>query len=178
MHFISYAAGTATGISDGSIGHDTLHSIEGVQGTNFADHYDATGYGAAGALNVGNNGNFNQFEGLGGDDTITGNGNTRVIYANAAAAVTVDLSLGTAHGTAAGDAAAIGTDTITGGVFSITGSAFADTLIGDANSNMFVGGGGNDTIDGGASGDIAVFSGARTQYNISIDGVRPSDRPG
>ncbi len=112
---VNMAAGTATG--DASIGTDTLRSIEGVQGTNFADHYDATGYGAAGALNVGNNGNFNQFEGLGGDDTVTGNGNTRVIYANAAAAVTVDLSLGTAHGTAAGDAAAIGTDTITGGVF-------------------------------------------------------------
>ena len=165
------AAGAYSLRPGSSLAEHTLHSIEGIQGTNFADHYDATGYGAAGALNVGNNGNFNQFEGLGGDDTITGNGNTRVIYANAAAAVTVDLSLGTAHGTAAGDAAAIGTDTITGGVFSITGSAFADTLIGDANSNMFVGGGGNDTIDGGASGDIAVFSGARAQYTISIDGL-------
>ena len=41
----------------------------------------------AGALNVStSNGNFNQFEGLGGNDTITGNGNTRVIYSNATAA--------------------------------------------------------------------------------------------
>ena len=45
-----------------------------------ADTYNAAGYGLAGAANVGNNGNFNQFEGLGGDDTITGNGNTKVIY--------------------------------------------------------------------------------------------------
>ena len=45
--------------------------------------------------------------------------------------------------------AAIGTDTFTGGVNSVTGSAFGDTLIGDGNSNTFVGGGGNDAIDGG-----------------------------
>jgi VCBS repeat-containing protein len=166
---VNMAAGIVVG--DSSIGTDTLRSIEGIQGTGNADTYDATGYGVAGALNVGNNGNFNQFEGLGGNDTITGNGNTRVIYANAAAAVTVDLSLGTAHGTAAGDVAAIGTDTITGGVNSVTGSAFGDTLIGDGNSNTFVGGGGNDTIDGGGAGDIAIFSGARAQYNISTNGA-------
>jgi Cadherin domain/RTX calcium-binding nonapeptide repeat (4 copies) len=164
---VHLAAGIVTG--DSSIGTDTLRSIEGIQGTVNADTYDATGYGSAGALNVGNNGLFNQFEGLGGNDTITGNGNTRVIYANAAAGVTVDLSLGTAHGTAAGDAAAIGTDTITGGVNSITGSAFGDMLTGDGNSNTFVGGGGNDTIDGGGSGDIAIFTGTLGQYTITLN---------
>ena len=46
-----------------------------------ADSYDATGYGLAGALNVStSNGNFNQFEGLGGNDTITGNGNTQILF--------------------------------------------------------------------------------------------------
>jgi VCBS repeat-containing protein len=164
---VDMASGTVVG--DASTGTDTLRSIEGVQGTIFDDTYVATGYGAAGALNVGNNGTFNQFEGLGGNDTITGNGNTRVIYANAAAAVTVDLSLGTAHGTATGDAAGVGTDTFTGGVFSITGSAFGDTLIGDGNSNMFVGGGGNDSIDGGAGGDIAIFTGVRANYTITVN---------
>ena len=73
---VDMAAGTVTG--DASIGTDTLRSIEGIQGTNFADTFVATGYGLAGALNVGNNGTFNQFEGLGGNDTITGNGNTRL----------------------------------------------------------------------------------------------------
>jgi VCBS repeat-containing protein len=164
---VNMAAGIVTG--DSSIGTDTLRSIEGIQGTGNADTYDATGYGTAGALNIGNNGSFNQFEGLGGNDTITGNGNTRVIYVNAAAGVTVDLSLGTAHGTAPGDLAAIGTDTITGGVNSITGSAFGDTLIGDGNSNTFTGGGGNDTIDGGGGGDIAIYSGARSQYTITTN---------
>ncbi|GGI24311.1 beta strand repeat-containing protein [Bradyrhizobium guangdongense] len=165
---VNMAAGIVTG--DSSIGTDTLRSIEGIQGTVNADTYDATGYGAAGALNIGNNGTFNQFEGLGGNDIIIGNGNTRAIYANAAAAVTVDLSLGTAHGTAAGDVAAIGTDTLAG-VFSVTGSAFADTLIGSAGSDMFVGNGGNDQINGGAGGDIAIYSGTRNQYSISTDGA-------
>ena len=41
--------------------------------------------------------------------TITGNGNTRAVYFNAAAAVTVDLASGTGRGTAAGDLAKVGT---------------------------------------------------------------------
>src|SRR5439155_22371295 len=61
---VNLAAGTATGIGDDSIGHDTLLSIEGIQGTGFVDHFDATGYGNGqqGRLNIGNNGTFNQFE--------------------------------------------------------------------------------------------------------------------
>jgi VCBS repeat-containing protein len=166
---VNMAAGIVTG--DASVGTDTLLSIEGVQGTGLDDIYNAIGFGAGGAVNIGNNGNFNQFEGVGGNDTITGNGNTRVIYGSAAAAVTVDLSLGTAHGTAAGDAANIGTDTFTGGVFSVTGSAFGDTLIGDAGSNMFIGGGGNDAIFGGAGGDIAIYNNARGQYTVTVNGA-------
>ena len=102
---VNLATGSVTG--DTSTGTDTLRSIEGVQGTNFADTFDATGYGLAGALNVGNVGNFNQFEGLAGNDTITGNGDTRVLYSNASAGVTIAIgaaSTGSAHGTAAGDA--------------------------------------------------------------------------
>ena len=64
-------------MGDVSIGTDTLRSIELVRGTNFADTYDATGFDQAGALNIGNSGTFNEFEGLAGDDIITGNGNTR-----------------------------------------------------------------------------------------------------
>ena len=99
-------AGTATG--DASIGNDTLRSIEAIQGTNFNDMYDASTFGTAGALNIGNNGTFNQFEGLGGDDTITGNGNTRVIYSSATAGVTMHMAAGTVTGDAS-----VGTDTFT-----------------------------------------------------------------
>ena len=53
---------------------------------------------------------------------ITGNGNTRISYINATDGVTVDFTSwvvgqgasGTAYGTAAGDLANVGTDTITG----------------------------------------------------------------
>ena len=251
---------------DASIGTDTLRSIEGVQGTNFNDTYDATTLRHRGLpLNVGNNGTFNQFEGLGGNDTITGNGNTRIIYSSAsgrgdhqlaagtatgdasvgtdsyhrrqqrhrlgirrhlqrrrfrrrrrrqqqrqlqpvrrsraattpspatatpaspirqaAAAVTVDLSLGTAHGTAGGDVANVGTDTITGGVNSVQGSNFNDSLTGGGGNELFFGGNGNDTIsagggndqitgqagndtiDGGAGTDMAIYTGAPSRLH-------------
>ena len=121
---VNMAAGTATG--DASIGTDTLHDIEAIQGTMLADNYNATGYGLAGAANVStSNGNFNQFEGLGGDDTITGNGNTRVIYSNATAGVTITIGAGgagSAHGTAAGDTATVGHDSFTGGVNTAIGA--------------------------------------------------------
>ncbi|MDO8399913.1 MAG: FecR domain-containing protein [Bradyrhizobium sp.] len=127
---VNLAAGTVTG--DASTGTDTLRGIEGVQGTNFADSFDATNFGAAGYLNaaefnVGNSGTFNQFEGMGGDDTITGNGNTRVIYFNATAGVTVDIDDGTADGNAS-----VGHDDFSG-VNGVVGSDFADTLRGRDN---------------------------------------------
>ncbi|MEZ0054835.1 VCBS repeat-containing protein [Bradyrhizobium elkanii] len=163
---VNMAAGTVVG--DASTGTDTLRSIEGIQGTNFADSYDATGYGLAGALNVGNNGNFNQFEGLGGNDTITGNGNTRLLYTNATAGVSINMQAGTASGDSS-----VGTDSFVG-VNSAGGSAFVDTY--DATGftgttsagsfgtfNAFQGLGGNDTIIGNGFTQI--------QYNNASGGV-------
>ena len=61
----SIAVNLATGVvTGGSSGTDTLRSVESIVGTDYNDAFDATGYGLAGALNVGNNGTFNQFEGL------------------------------------------------------------------------------------------------------------------
>ena len=111
---VNMAAGIATG-GDASIGTDTLRNIEAIQGTTYADTYNAMGYGQSGALNVStSNGNFNQFEGLGGNDTITGNGNTRVIYSNATGGVTITIGVGGA-GSATGDGST-GKDSFTGGV--------------------------------------------------------------
>ena len=95
---VNMAAGTVIG--DASIGTDTLRSIEQSRARNFADTYDAVGFGGTQHLNVGNNGTFNSFKGLGGNDHITGNGNTQIVYSNAAAAVTVNLP-SDRHGTAA-----------------------------------------------------------------------------
>ena len=184
---VNMAAGTATG--DASIGTDTLSSIESIQGTSFADSFVATGYGNGlpGTLNIGNNGNFNQFEGLGGNDLITGNGSTQIVFFNALAGVTVNLANGTAVSTLAGDAAGIGSDTITGGVNNVQGSNFDDTITGGVGNEVFAGGtgndtlnasggsdaitggGGSDTIDGGGGADVAVFFGARVSYAVNFD---------
>jgi Ca2+-binding RTX toxin-like protein len=162
---VDLAAGTATG--DSSIGTDTLRSIEGIQGTNAADTFVATGYGDPGALNVGNNGTFNQFEGLAGNDIITGNGFTRLLYINATGGVSINLQ----GGTATGDAS-VGSDTFTG-VYSVTGSNFADVY--DATNfnagglglyNEFQGLAGNDTITG--NGNTRLYYASATG-GVSID---------
>ena len=165
---VNMAAGTATG--DASIGNDTLRNIEGVQGTGYADTYDATGYGLAGALNVStSNGNFNQFEGLGGDETITGNGNTRVLYNNATGGVTITIGTGGA-GSASGDVST-GTDTFIGGVNSAIGSNLADnynaSAFGAGLYNSFQGNGGNDTITGNGSTQVQ-YGNATSSVTITI----------
>jgi Ca2+-binding RTX toxin-like protein len=165
---VNLAAGIVTG--DARIGTDTLRSVEAVRGTAFADTFDATGFTAsstnAGSAGVNASGAaFNEFEGLGGNDTITGNGNTRISYLNALAGVTVvmtSVGAGTAHGTDPGDVAGVGTDTFTG-VSAVRGSNFADLFVGSANpagtAENFIGGGGNDLINGDGGFDRAIYSG-------------------
>jgi Ca2+-binding RTX toxin-like protein len=99
---------------------------------------------------------FNEFEGMGGNDTITGNGNTRVSYDNATAGVTVTLGAN-GSGTATGDAS-VGTDTFISGVFRVRGSDFADTISGNGGINTLEGQGGNDTLTGGAGADHFVYA--------------------
>ncbi len=149
----------ATGVVMGgkSSGTDTLASIEGIRGTAFADTYDATGFTAA-SPNGGDQGTLNEFEGMGGDDVITGNGNTRISYLSAAGAVTVDMAAGTATGDAS-----IGSDSFTG-VSNVRGSNFADTLLGSNNdaafpafTENFEGRAGNDFIDGRGGIDRALY---------------------
>ncbi|MBR1143698.1 tandem-95 repeat protein [Bradyrhizobium sp. AUGA SZCCT0431] len=159
---VNMGAGTASG--DASIGTDTLRNIEGVQGTMLADSYNASTYGTGGAVNVStSNGTFNQFEGLGGNDTIAGNGNTRLVYTNATSGVAVDIAAGTATGDAS-----VGTDTFTG-VNSINGSGFGDTLQGSANSDIFLGLAGNDLNDGRGGLDTALYAGFNTTGGVSVD---------
>jgi Peptidase M10 serralysin C terminal/RTX calcium-binding nonapeptide repeat (4 copies) len=156
---VNLAAGAVTG--DASVGNDTLRSIEGITGSDFADTYVATGYGLAGALNIGNNGTVNEIEGGGGNDTITGNGSTRVAFYNALRGVTVDLTAGTSHGIEVGDIAAVGADTFSG-VNAVAGSAFNDTFTGSNNAigtaEEFAGRAGDDHIDGLGGFDRAFYN--------------------
>ena len=155
------AAGTVTG--DASIGTDLLTEVESIRGTNFADTYVATGFNGASSDFPAT---FNEFEGMAGNDIITGNGNTRISYVSAAAGVTVTLSgtgSGSAQGIASGDLAGVGIDTFTG-VGAVRGSGFADTFnTGDANNNTFNGGAGFDQVSyQSAVGSISVNLAAGT----------------
>ena len=171
---INFTQGTATG--DASIGSDTFRGIEGAQGTNFNDVFVATNFGAANYLtashNVGNNGNFNQFEGLGGNDNVTGNGNTRVIFINASGGVNINMLAGTANGDIS-----VGFDTFVG-VNSLNGSNSGDTYdatgftgVTSAGSfgtfNQFEGLGGNDTITGNGNTRIA-YSNAAAAVTVNL----------
>ena len=58
---------TSTVVGAG-IGSDTLSSVESIQGSAFGDTYVATGYnGASASGSIPSS--FNEFEGMGGDDT-------------------------------------------------------------------------------------------------------------
>ena len=133
---VDFALGIVTG--DLSNGTDTLRGIEGVQGTNFDDSFrcDRVRQPPTTSMpcsyNVGNIGKYNQFEGMGGDDSITGNGNTRVIYVNAATGVTVDLARdGARHGRRR--SRQVGQDTLAAASTALGGSNFDDTLRGSNN---------------------------------------------
>ena len=86
---VNLAAGTVTG--DATVGTDTLRQVEAVRGTRFNDTFDATNFGAANTANIGSLGTFNDFQGGGGNDTVIGNGGTRVNFSSALAGVTVNL---------------------------------------------------------------------------------------
>jgi hypothetical protein len=192
------AVGTATGndaFATLMFGADTLRSVEMIRGTVADDTYDATNFGVSGA-NVGSNSTFNEFEGMGGNDTVTGNGNTRVSHSTAMAGVTVTLTAtggGTAASTAPGDAAGIGFDTFVSGVNQVRGSQFDDVISGNNGNETLEGLGGNDTLNGGAGndrlngglgddalnggaggGDIAVFAGLRSAYTFTIPNSGPT----
>lgn len=102
---------------------------------------------------------FNEFRGGAGNDTITGNGDTLIDYSDGmGSGITVDLTQGTVDATTAG----LGVDTIVGGVNSVRATDLADKLVGgDAAHDAlerFIGGGGNDIIDGGSGFDLAIYS--------------------
>jgi Ca2+-binding RTX toxin-like protein len=143
---VELAAGTVTDLAGGAeVGHDTLVSVEAIWGTEFADIYNAAGFSAASA-NAGSFGNFNEFEGGAGDDTITGSGNTRVAYYHATGGVIVTLG-SSGSGDSFGNSS-VGHDHFNGGVNAVTGSEFNDILTGNGGNNTLDGRGGNDVLRG------------------------------
>jgi len=141
----------------GGAGDDT---IDGGGGTNTVDYSHDTaavtvdlssgtatdGYGDTDTLS-----NIQVVIGSHFDDTITGDGTSTVVsYQDAANAVVVDLSSGTATGD--------GSDTLTD-VVGVIGSAFNDVIEGDSGDN---------TLDGGAGIDAVSYAAASSAVTVNL----------
>lgn len=131
-------ANLSTSVASSGGYYDTLVSLEGLIGSNYADHL------------TGDDGHFNYFVGGSGNDTIDGQGGLNaVLFSNAPGSVTVSLS--TVPGTAIGE----GSDKLTS-IQAVVGSSYADTLKGDTGDNLFMGGTGDDALRGGGGADSLV----------------------
>ncbi|PCG14153.1 MULTISPECIES: cadherin domain-containing protein [Sphingomonas] len=163
---VNLTLGTGTG---GFAQGDTLVSIEGIYGSNFADVLTGT----AGVNNIQGANGDDIIEGLGGADTLAGgSGFDTVSYAGSGSGVTVDLNLTTAQvssGDASGD--------VLSGFEKVTGSAYADrlvaaaagsTLAGGAGNDVLVAGAGADTIDGGLDNDTVDYAASTAGVVVNL----------
>lgn len=142
--------GTGKGTAqDGLGGTDTLINIEAVRGSAFND--TLTGSDSAA---------FESFEGREGNDVIDGKGGIdRVDYQSSNAAVTVNLTKGTATDGFNGTDTLLHIENVRGSDFNdtLTGSSVANAIDGGAGADSITGGAGADTLTGGAGNDIFYF---------------------
>ncbi len=147
---------TAT-VDKGADGFDTI--------TDIANPLDNGGFGIAGThledvFNITNlDGQWMQVAGGAGNDTFNvTSGLVRLDYKDAANGIQVDLEAGTASDDGFGD-----TDTITGVIGQLRGSAFEDTVSLGAGSHQ---------IEGGESHDTIVYDGLRSDFgqDLQADG--------
>lgn len=158
-----FSAITNTGDAQG----DTFNSIENLTGSNSAD--TLTGNGLSNILD-GGKGNDTLVGGGGGDFYVGGEGSDTADYSASETAVQAFLTSAD-QGANAGGASG---DTYSS-IENITGTRFADMLVGDVNANTLKGGDGDDTLDGGRGtvGDV-LEGGAGTDtvdYTKSENGV-------
>ena len=178
--FSTTASGVLNGgnsTTAGDAGGDTLTGIENMIGSTLNDTL------------VGD-GSDNLLEGGLGADTLNGQAGTdTATYANAAAAVVASLSTGTFSGvsfSSSGGGVLNGGTTTTAGqasgdtlisIENLTGSNYADTLVGDSAVNVLSGGllndilqgmGGGDTLDGGTGTDTASYDAATAGVVVSL----------
>ncbi|HEV2561022.1 MAG TPA: calcium-binding protein [Rhizomicrobium sp.] len=136
----------------GGQGSDTLSSIEGVIGSSYNDSLKGDA-------------NDNVLRGGPGDDTLDGQGgNDTASYSDATGGVTVDLNVSGPQAIGHG----VGTDTLIS-IENLTGSDYADTLIGNASNNVLDGGKGNDTLSGGDGSDIASYADATGGVTVDLN---------
>ena len=162
--------------SGGDAAGDSLTGVENLEGS--AYHDTLTGdsgnnsiSGGAGNDNINSGAGDDTLEGGAGRDTLYGgSGMDYLDYSDSNAGVNINLATNTASGGhAQGD--------VLSGVDGAFGSAFDDTLLGfdfaglsgDIFTNVFYGGGGNDSIDAGGSND-AVYGGSGNDTLIAGSG--------
>ena len=192
---VNLAAGTVT---DGTVsepggttqGSDTLRGVEAIEGTRYNDVFNAENFSKTSTNSGGDDAGFlgrvNSFIPLGGNDSVTGNGYTRLSYLSAKMGIYVNLD---GSGTGFVDALdattlstlsttvdktsldyllSVGRTTLTG-VNGVDGSDYADYFDGGSSSNgtafygntsiqFFQPRGGFDTVDGGYGFDIVSYS--------------------
>ena len=138
-------------VISGTNGHDVVNGTPGNE--------NLEGLAGNDTLLAGNG--DDQLRGGAGDDVLDGGaGYDSVQFWSAAGPVTVNLAAGSASGD--------GNDILVN-IENINGSNFADTLIGDHNSNYLSGELGNDTLTGGGSSD--TFQVRSNQNDSSVDTI-------
>jgi Ca2+-binding RTX toxin-like protein len=107
--------------------------------------------------------NFENLVGGSGNDTLAGTDSFNTVHGYFGADTVLGLG---GNDTLFGDYVVdqVGVD----GADLVDGGSGDDFIYGHGNDDTLVGGSGNDSIDGGAGSDIAVFSGARSDYTIAI----------
>lgn len=177
---------TDTNLADGDQGTDRLSGVEWVMfddgalelaaysggvtltGTAGADVLTGTAFadtliGLGGNDRLSGGDGADTLNGGAGNDTITGGaGMDLLTYADAAAAVKVNLAI-TGKAQVTGGA---GNDWLLDGLENLTGSAFNDTLTGNALGNVIIGLAGNDAINGGAGADTLIGGPGNDSYTV------------
>jgi Ca2+-binding RTX toxin-like protein len=173
---VNLGTGTATGAE---IGNDTLSAIENVNGGSGNDTIDGdsaanrlSGNGGVDTLNGGDGDDF--LGGGAGNDILDGGaGSDTVGYGMAGGFVSADLA---AQFVTVGSGPGMETDTVIN-VENVNGSAFNDTLRGDAGNNTLNGNDGNDvlvgrlgddTLNGGNGIDIASYLNNHSDYTFGL----------
>lgn len=151
---------------DGEGGTDTIIGFEEVRASTGNDTIIGTGGAEQFQLYNGND----QVNGAGGQDRVIYNqttGNVPVITQG----VTVNLVTGIASDGWGG------TDTLTS-IERVTGTSFADSMVGGAEGNRFRGRAGNDTLNGGLGGDFAEYNNATEGVTVNLTNGTATDGEG
>lgn len=168
---------TAGRQATGGSGTDTVLHVENLVGSRYADRLAGNSLanlldGGMGDDRLWGVGGRDTLRGGEGDDKLSGGSDNDVLdgqkgfdiasYADVPGAVAIDLQTGTASGAAGAD--------LLFSIEGVIGSAFADTLTGDAGDNLLVGGNGDDLIYGagnewyGNSGDKLTGGGGNDRF--------------